>query len=421
MNTPYRPDGTRALSHTPEAPPIEEVAARTRVGLCLYDNPSAMQEAWAFLPGSEPFRVRDAIDLPNHVMWVSNAGFMDFHQRGQKSHHLRQNEYLSLNLKYICQDIGLRIDGAYAKEGGTILAPYIENVVKNAIVLYNLNDPMRQLQDDKLAQAISKVMPPPTPMKETLLQRLSSATQTWSSRSPMYVDNTTTVRMWFARQPYAQYLLSQQFPDSGWSFVPSDEKFSHKDIMSGNCVPHLMRVVLEFDTVNHEVAELIAFGATGSKAKTRREWVTDVEYRWIAQFARIQVLEYCYSKAYEPLSAAHQLPAQMTEDVLLAHPVSLGILAHIHWQGLATPKYSRTMRRNEESLISVWLRAYDRAKCFEAAYVLQQYGFTIGGYGSGSVMVKAENPRLPELMEIGYKLGLVHPNYNGYFGEMKNV
>lgn len=408
--------------HKPVAlkkPTIEEIAAGIKVGLILHDNPKALAEGWAFPSNGEPFRVRGIFELPNDAIWISSGDFQDFRKLGgAQYHHLRRTGYLGMKLSEIAKDLGVRIDGSFAQDGGRLLAPYVEDVVRKCVEFYKLEDPMRQLQEDTLVATIAKVLPPPMPHKELFLSKLSSAYQSWSSLHVPYMDDTATVRMRFARIEYANWLLSNPVPDNGWTHVYSDSGFNHEAVMNGTFPPTLIEAVLELDSVNAETAELIAYGVGGSaKTRSKRSWMTDVEYRWISKFARVHVRSYLMSNEMLPLSDAYSLPADMTSEKFYSQTVSMGIISYIHWQALVSAKYTRLTNRSEYDLHGTWLRAYDRAKCFEAAYLMQQHGFSVVGYGNGSVVVRAQRDRLEDLCQLSLSLGMCYPTWNALLQE----
>jgi hypothetical protein len=55
--------------------------------------------------------------------------------------------------------------------------------------------------------------------------------------------------------------------------------------------------------------------------------------------------------------------------------------------------------------------------CFQAAFVLQQKGFEVSGYGNGSVTVKADKDRLKELGEAASDLVMAFPRWNALLQE----
>lgn len=408
----------RSTEEVVRKPTLEEIAAKQRVGIVIHDNQNAMTEGWAFLTDREPFRVRALYDLPNDALWISSGDFQDFRKiGGSQYHNVRRTGYLGLKLTELAVDLGIRIDGGYAIRGGVELVKFVENAVRRAIVLYRLEEPLRQLQDDTLVTSLTKAMPPPPPSSH-LSGKLGSAYQSWSSCNGHYVENSIKVRLRFARLPYAQWLLSQSVPENSWNLFYDTRGFNHDEVVEGNCRPCLIEGVLEFDQTNAAVAELIAYGTGGpSSSRSKRAWMTDVEYRWISSFARIHVRQYLQSTDYMPLPMACRLPEQLSADPMLYHSVSSELLAYAHWQALAAAKYSRAAGAAVHDIFGTWLRAYDRQKCFEAAFVLHNHGFSVGGYGSGSVLIKAPREKLKELEELASSLGFAYPSWNALLQE----
>lgn len=403
-------------------PTPREVAEKLMVGIVLHDNRNTLAEGWAFLPHREPFRVRGLFDLPNDVLWISSGDFQDFRKLGlAQQHHVRRTGYLGLKLSEIAQDFGIRIDGHHALEGGKSLVVYVQHAVRMAVEVYGLDDPTRNLQDDTLVATIGKALPPPAPSKDMLLQKLAAAHQTWSSNYTPFMDNSVRVRLRFNRMPYAEWLLSNPVPDSGWSHALSDVGFDHEAVMAGTFPPTLIQAVIEFDGVPAEVAALIAYGVGASRQRAKRTWMTDVEYRWVSRHARVHVKSYLVSPVCNPLPTGCQLPQGLAHDRLIKALPASGIVSYIHCQALMSAKWSRVSGENEYDVHSTWLRAHDRAVCFEAAYRMQQAGFRVSGYGNGSVIVNVDKDNLVGLEQAAIAMDFTMPRFNALLQEFGYV
>lgn len=403
-------------------PTPREVAEKLMVGIVLHDNRNTLAEGWAFLPHREPFRVRGLFDLPNDVLWISSGDFQDFRKLGlAQQHHVRRTGYLGLKLSEIAQDFGIRIDGHHALEGGKALVVYVQHAVRMAVEVYGLDDPTRNLQDDTLVATIGKALPPPAPSKDMLLQKLAAAHQTWSSNYTPFMDNSVRVRLRFNRMPYAEWLLSNPVPDSGWSHALSDVGFDHEAVMAGTFPPTLIQAVIEFDGVPAEVAALIAYGVGASRQRAKRTWMTDVEYRWVSRHARVHVKSYLVSPVCNPLPTGCQLPQGLAHDRLIKALPASGIVSYIHCQALMSAKWSRVSGENEYDVHSTWLRAHDRAVCFEAAYRMQQAGFRVSGYGNGSVIVNVDKDNLVGLEQAAIAMDFTMPRFNALLQEFGYV
>ena len=407
----------------PEAKPSpREVAQKLMVGIVLHDNRNTLGEGWAFLPGREPFRVRGLYDLPNDAMWISSGDWQDFRKLGQAQlHHVRRTGYLGLKLSEIAQDFGIRIDGYHAIEGGKALVVYVQHAVRIAAEVYGLDDPARNLQDDTLVATISKVLPPAVPSKDMLLQKLTAAYQSWSSKYTPFMDNSVRVRLRFNRMPYAEWLLSNPVPDAGWSHALSDVGFDHDAVMAGTFPPTLIEAVVEFDKVEAELAALIAYGIGASRQRAKRTWMTDVEYRWVSRYARVHVKSYLVSTTCLPLPTGCQLPQGLAQDRLIKALPASGIVSYIHCQALMSSKWSKVTGSNEYDVHSTWLRAHDRAVCFQAAHRMQDAGFQVSGYGNGSVIVNVDREKLVELEQAAIALDFTMPRWNALLQEFGYV
>lgn len=412
----------RVVAPSEPKPSAREVAARLVVGIVLHDNPRAIGEGWAFRVDREPFRIRGLFDLPNDAMWISSGDFQDFKRMGTaQMHHVRRTSYLGLKLSELAADFGIRIDGQHALSGGGKLVRFVQDAVRMAVEVYGFDDPLRHLQDDSLVATVGKGLPPSPPAKQLLLQKLAAAYQTWSSIFVPYKDNTVRIRLRFNRMPYAEWLLNNTVPDSGWSHAMSDVGFDHDAVMAGTFPHTLIQGLVEFDQVPATLASLIAYGIGASRSRAARSWMTDVEYRWISKYARVHVNSYLVSSARLPLPAGCLLPLGLSEDRLIKALPAAGIVSYIHCQAMMAAKYSKISSTSEYDAHGTWLRAHDRAMCFSAALGLQERGFEVSGYGNGSVMVMVDKDRLLELEKAAIDLDFTMPRWNAVLQEFGYV
>lgn len=414
--SPSRKESTKKQSSA-------EIARNLTVGIVLHDNTNRLAEGWSFVSGKPPHRIRGLFDLPNDTLWISNGDFKEFMVLGgSQFHHVRRTDYLGLKLTDIAKDLGIRIDGGHAKEGGEKLVVFVQSAVRLAVELYNLDNPLRQLQEDTLVITIGKSLPSVQASPENLSTAFASAYQSWSTQKLHFMDDSATVRLRFNRVAYAEWLLSQKVPDVGWSRVYSSQGFDHDLVMAGEFAPTLIEAVIEFDSMNTDVVMLIAYGVgISANQRSKRTWMTDVEYCWISNFARIHVQSYLMAVDYVSLPSAYQLPDALFDDSTQQQAFNAGLVSYMHWQSIVANKLSRITGRKEYDHYATWLRAQDRAMCFSAAYCLQQKGFDILGYGNGSVLVRAGRARYKELATAAEELDMAYPIRDGLLKEFGYV
>jgi hypothetical protein len=102
---------------------------------------------------------------------------------------------------------------------------------------------------------------------------------------------------------------------------------------------------------------------------------------------------------------------------LNALSISAGLVAESHFCALASETYNRKLRRKQVSTWAVWLRAYDRARCFALALAAIKKGFTPLSYGNGAVTVRLRKQHLPQLLEFAAEQDVSYPCFHPYFVE----
>lgn len=396
---------------------VDAIAKAVRVGLFLHDNPNDTEShGWAFETGREPERKR-LFELNPLTLWVSSCEVSAWRSVGSRQHNVLRSDFLGISVKQLGLDLGLRLEGQFAIENGPRLVPHIEMVVQLAVSMYRMEQPARQLQQDTLLKVIQRMLPELPPVPEVVgTYALAQAHQGYSHPGNNYMDNSVLINLRFSRVEYANWLLSNRFPDQAWTVISRGIE-DHLATIDDETPPFLIEGAIEFDQVSTSLGQLIAYGSSSSKGAAQRKWMTDVEYRWISKFARVHPTQMIQCSAAEKLSPSFRLPDNMVLDPIMYQVVSFGVLAHAHWTALGAERWVTVRRQTEPDLIATWISAYDRMKCFQAAYVLYEQGFPIFGYGKGSVAVRVPRERLPELRDLAESMGMAWPTWNAIFNE----
>lgn len=401
--------------------------ALPRFGVALFDE--SKDSGWACLPVGEPFRFRQPQDLPSDCIWVCSSTVKDHRERFGNTSHLRNSEYVS-KLTALAADFGLRIDGEgkwgiLAQRASSMLAPAVHRAMVIASQVYGWAEPTRMLRLESLSEDIRahlvQLIEPPQP-PNYLRAPFASALQTYSSCNwNQYMPDSLTVTLRFNRVEYAKRIMATEVPDGSWSFMGSenDPGFQYSMEMALDPeVPCLVNATVEFGGRDQDIATLCAFGSTPNKGAPLRTWVSQPELRWLSQHAHVQINAVQKSSGSKPLPQKIQLPELLTCDELFSLSVSAGLVAEAHWRALAKDVYKPTRDGKKDiSAWAVWLRAADRAFCFELALAAHKEGFQVQGYGNGSVVVRVPRATLPKLLDFCMENNVAHPAFRSLFEE----
>ncbi|WP_321820924.1 MULTISPECIES: hypothetical protein [unclassified Burkholderia] len=391
-------------------------------GAVLFDNRDDMTDGWACAHGGEPFRIRNPSHLPNDVIWVCNAEYNTFQLQQSRLHHLRRDDYFRATLAHIAADLGMRIEGEYARTTVQKLGEIVHRTFTQAVTLYGRNGLPLAPREGTLAEDIRRTMPAMSGLTgaDYLRQPLAAAYQSystpiWSDRRDL-VGDLVSVLLRLNRVDYANALLSKPVPDEAWHYVPEEAVKGAIDPWLDPARPSLVEVQV---VLQDEIGELIAYGAQPGKRAGLRTWVSQPELEVLVKHAEVYVKAAFCCRHPHALPESYQLPMalQPATDPALSMVYSAGLIAECHWHALANPPWSRQRRETETFPINVWQRAYDRAACFEKALMAFNEGFVVKGYGNGSLLLRVPRDELRRLLRFAMREGFMHPSFPAIFLE----
>lgn len=393
-----------------------------RLGVAIFDE--MRKSGWAALADGEPFRFRAPSDLPTDCIWVCQIDATQFRDEFRGMAHLRPSDYLS-KLSYIASDLGYRIDGSgkfgeLAREAVGVLAPTIHRSVVIAAQAYGWSNPAHWLKSNTLIEDVQKYLTelvPVPPIKPYMRAPLAAAYQTYSSVglvTGFHGQGAVKMTLRFNRLQYAQRIMATTLPGGGFSLEEAQVSLDRALDPERPC---LARVTVEFSQQDEELAALCAYGSM-PKRSVLRTWMCQEELAWISKFATVQVTGLCACEGTQPIPRSLQLPPALTADPVFELSIPVGLVAEAHWRALARDHYKATVEgKREYPPMGVWLRAADRAMCFQLALAAHRAGFRVSGYGNGSVSVDCDPQRLPALLDFAMENEVAHPVFKPVFRE----
>jgi len=407
-----------ALKPQEQAPELEAAKRMPTFGVALMDNGKELSTGWACRSDGEPFYFSSSTALSNDVIWITSVDWSEYQSKGRQAHNLRRLDYLRTPIHRIAADMGLRTDGHHGRFAVHALAQVVQQSVNACANLYGWTDPAASLKEDVLYEDIRRSIIQPPKSKPHVLPALSAAFQISSSPIwPHYFEeNSISVTLRCNRLQYVRRLLDMPVPDEGWSVRLSSRQVDLDSVLDPSR-PALVEAVVEMGHRDPEVATLCAFGACAGRRGALRRWISQPELAWLIQHADVQIQTAILCRSSRQLPQAAKLPAELEADPLNSLSLSAGLVAESHFFALASETYNRNLRQKQVSAWAVWLRAYDRAESFKLALAAFKSGFVPLAYGSGSVTVRLQKQRLPELLQFASNQDVAHPMLHPYFVE----
>ncbi len=398
-------------------------------GVAIFDE--SRPSGWACLPGGDPFRFRSPADLSSSAIWVTSDSETAFRERWGGEHHLRPADFVS-KLTYIAADYGIYLEGqkasfgAYAEKACATLAPVINSAMLLASQVYKWKTPSAYVKDNIFFKDLRKYLfdqARPQEIPGAMRAALAASYQSYSFTGGGFVPGGAIVTLRFNRMTYAKRVMEMKFPDPVWSYGSTEVSTSFQmgiDEALDEERPCLLNVTVDFSHKDSGIAQMIAYGNTARSSNGRsilRTWMTQRELKWIHKYANVQIVGAVIAQGSQELPEKIRLPKILYSDPVYDLSMPAGLVAESHWRALADSYYKPSVEgKTEITPWAAWLRAQDRALCFELAQSLYERGFSVVSYGNGSVVVSLEPVRLPELLQFSMDSpDVAHPSFEPVF------
>ena len=186
-------------------------------------------------------------------------------------------------------------------------------------------------------------------------------------------------RLWNTRYPKGEWREIKAWPRSG------DERLAW---VRGQDNPLLIRARILGWRPGQDTAGALWLGLRGRRfpaAEMGPLWLTGEETVLLSTFAEVELEEGFLGNGWTKLSSPPGWGLSK-EDPLVALSWSQSLLADAAWRSAASPtRDPQKRRRSWFTSRSVWWRAADRMRCFQAASSLHQKGWAILSFGQGQV------------------------------------
>lgn len=402
------------------AKPSEPIVLRPpRIGVVTFNSKTAPTSGIACVAG-EASAVKDferRNEIASDVIWVSDA------KDAVNAQNFRASGYFRSGLKAIAEDLGVSLQGDNTADGLRVVADTVGRARDILAHAYPWRDFSEDWSHKDAPSCIMKVLPATGEILQNLESPLRQAYQSFSVVPDRGFPDGQAQGIFSLRANrlrYAQYICSTKVPTGSW--VASNVQMGGHglDQYLNPDRPCLVEVSIEFTTsLSAKVTPaLTAFGSNSGMGRAPiRKWVSQIELAWLVEHANVHISSaYFCEMPGSSLSEAHQLPAALTADPIYALSVAAGLVAECHWTALSSltsmrrPGPSATARYVDlASPTAVWLRAADRAYCFEMAKIVAERGYIVTSYGYGTVSFFGPKNNIVEIMDLADQLGTCHP------------
>lgn len=389
---------------------MRESLSKSRLGVCLFDDPFSPSGGWAKESFGSPRYVRGTGDLRTDTTWLTNIDSNTFYKMGlSKTPRFRSGNFMRTMLSSIHTELGL--SDLPPRERISLLCQIFAAVMDFTFINYGIKaTPFGQLNNGIRQVAI----PSEEPLCKLVREAAASATQPYVScekqPSEMKYHLATLV---FHRQSYAKEICSQPFPIGPWSKAEEGFPRSQYDLVNWLVEidkPALIEVTIK--KISQEINSLVNYGAGAGYRSSRanrssiiilneRRWMTSVEFSKLSKHAELDINQVILGSHF--VRSPVNIPDWRSEIVRC---FSFGLYCENLWTSLTRGLDGKGAR----TPLSAWVHSIDRLLCLEKCQqLMRDEHLIVHGYGYGRITVQAKEGQLMSMPDIALRQGLIAP------------
>ncbi|ANN80816.1 hypothetical protein [Bordetella flabilis] len=359
----------------------------------------ALSDAWASVGGEPARRVQSVHDLASDVLWLTNLTWNNFFKAGLSRHpNFRSDGWLRTLFGQITTELGVHGSDVSPDITVSAMATVAQRVADVATNDYKVRVKSARLNDD-FATAINAPASALPDAYYPFFEGIADHPSVSVIQTANYSASSPTVTLRRNRLAHAAHVLATPVPpDAGWELERSVGSGSDQWLESIK-TPFLVRCTIS--NVNPLMAEVLSWG---SGSRQVREWLTDLEWRIVREFANVNVhAALICSKEAQVLPQAAMLPSGSMAQL----SYTLGLVAEQVWTAMVSrQRYKDTTRY---TAAAAWLRSCDRMTMFDYAQRLHARGVVVMSYGVGNVVARYPEGGLRRTLDIATDLALMPP------------
>lgn len=381
-----------------------------KCGVAVFDLPEngyarrsvmSLDSCWAAIAGQKARRLKSIHELATDVIWYTNISRDTFQAlKLYNLPNLRHELWLRTRFAQITQELGLDERFITPDVLAESLAMITQNIINYSEDHFGVTSRSETLNADfsRVFNAPIPKLPPEiydhfVPVVHHSIVIVIGGTGRSNSSTNLTVKPN--------RLEHARAVLSTQVPlDTNWK--PCKEiPIKTDQWLESLHTPFLARISLK--NIDPEMASLLSWG---SGSQMPREWMTDVEWRVIRQFASIEIKEILINE--KPGFTVPQfklLPSGYFDSL----SYSAGITAELLWTSLTTKINKNKNQSINYTAAAAWLRSADRMLMFNHAQKLYNMNCSIGLYGTGLVCLSYPEGGLAHYVKSSLESGLLPP------------
>ena len=387
------------------------------IGVCCFENTNDPESGWASVEGQEAEWVNGIGDLNDQVLWVTNLPFLTHRKLNLASKgNIFDTQYFRTAIDNIGSEMGIQSDLKTLSEFCSREFKIVADMGEKYLDISLMNPGYRyhktasyQLLPDYVRQQPSGIN------SADIIEAMNHSTQANQAMSGLKRPaGAQPVGLLFPRHVYGKWLLSLPMPgENKWKVVKQRENSTKFGVEGGKVLRNTASVLERLNEIGEKNALFLRvsvhsmdkfyqnFASFSAGEKYIRRWATLPEVLELARIAKISINGGYMCKLSESPIISDSIFGQ--SDMSFAR----GLLIENVISALASPVSNQNGSR--QTMLSAYLRAYDRIACGRAAAKLASEGFVVGSYSMGRIVVFMRPGEGRRLAQKALEIGLMPP------------
>lgn len=388
-----------------------------KIGVCCFEDDRDPEGGWASIDGSEATWVAGPQDLDSEVLWVTNLPYLTHRKLNLAAEgNVFDTQYFRTQIANIGVEMGIDHDLKALAEFCSMTFQRVHRLGKEHLDI-DLSSPgyrYHKTASYSLIPDFARQQPTGTSTAD-ILDAIKHSTQANQAMSGVQrPKGAQSVSLTFPRHSYGKWLLSLPLPsEQRWTVVKQRENSTKFGVENGKALRNTATVIDRLNTIGEKNALFLrvtvhsmdkfykGFASFSAGEKYTRRWATLPEILELARYAKLSI-----NGGYScKLSTSPLVPEEIFGESDMSY--ARGLLIENAWSALACP--ITTQEGPRQTMLSAYLRAYDRIACGRAAAQLASEGFIVGSYSMGRVVIFLRPGEASRAAKKALEIGLMPP------------
>lgn len=400
------------------------------MGVCLFDNPTDVnKEAWCSLAGEPAKRIQGISSLPQKTHWATNVRFNDYRRQSLGNlPNIKECQFMRLDPDKLVKELGTPDTENNMINAELIAEIYnrVANIGRDLMDITISNSFYKYLNNIESKVNLHTVKSQQQTDNQYIQEAIENSYQTNQARFGAKPTNSKPYHFTFPRIAYFKWIFSKKYPMFSDQFTPvkfrtgeltigvkNGRKVEHhderikkfKEMLAKNDAAYFFKIEVSHTESFHTSFATFSCGA-GEGAPISRNWVSLPELIEIARYSVVTVFNGYRAPLGNLPSEVLNLVTQKDSDQQAQIDdtfISKGIFLENVYSMLSGP-----MNKNKTAL-GVYMKAYDRMACLSVAEVFHRFGFAVGSYSTGKIILFLKDNEVLDACALAMMLGLMPP------------